>query len=281
MLDKRLVIVSGKGGVGKSAVAAGLALLAQRNGLRVLAVEMGSSGGLSTHFSVGPLEFKPREVRPGLHAMHIVRSEALLEYLSIQLHLPGIGRFGAVARAFDALATAAPAIREIITIGKILWEVREDRWDLVVADAPPTGQIGSYLRAPLSISELVPTGRIQAQSEWMTTTLRDSDMTQMIIVTLPEELPSTETLETMHWLEDNQLVPPPLVISNRVLSELEDKPSPEGVVGEIADLHRSLWSEQQHWLGKVPPDLTLPYMFGLFTPGEVAARISDELEAFT
>ena len=281
MLDKRLVIVSGKGGVGKSAVAAGLALLGQRNGLRVLAVEMGSPGGLSTHFSTGPLEFKPREVRPGLHAMHIVRSEALLEYLSLQLRLPGVRRFGAVARAFDALATAAPAIREIITIGKILWEVKEDRWDLVVADAPPTGQIGSYLRAPRSISELVPTGRIRAQSEWMTATLADADMTQLAIVTLPEELPTTETLETMRWLEDEHIVPPPVVITNRALPELEDKSSPDRVVGEIANLHRSLWSEQQHWLAQVPPDLTLPYMFGLFTPGEVAAHMSDELETLT
>ncbi len=281
MLDKRLVIVSGKGGVGKSAVAAGLALLAQRSGLRVLAVEMGSRGGLSTHFSTGPLGFKPREVRPGLHAMHVVRSEALLEYLALQLHLPGMGRFGAVARAFDALATAAPAIREIITIGKILWEVREDRWDLLVADAPPTGQIGSYLRAPRSISELVPTGRIRAQSEWMAATLADPDMTQLALVTLPEELPSTETSDTMRWLEDEHIVPPPVVITNRVLPRLEDTSSPKGVVGEIADVHRSLWSEQQHWLGKVSSDLTLPYMFGLFTPGEVAAHMSDELETLT
>ena len=159
--------------------------------------------------------------------------------------------------------------------------MKEDRWDLVVADAPPTGQIGSYLRAPRSISELVPTGRIRAQSEWMTATLADADMTQLAIVTLPEELPTTETLETMRWLEDEHIVPPPVVITNRALPELEDKSSPDGVVGEIANLHRSLWSEQQHWLAQVPPDLTLPYMFGLFTPGEVAAHMSDELETLT
>ncbi len=167
MLDKRLVIVSGKGGVGKSAVTSGLGLLAQRNGLRVLAVEMEAGGGLAAHFGTGPLDFEPREVRPGLHAMQMVRSEALLEYLQLQLKLPGMGRFGAVARAFDALATAAPAVREIVTIGKILWEVKEERWDMVVVDAPPTGQIASYLRAPASISELVTTGRIRSQADWM------------------------------------------------------------------------------------------------------------------
>lgn len=279
MLDKQLVIVSGKGGVGKSAVSAGLALLAQRQGLRVLAVEMGSPGGLSAHFSTGPLAFKPREIRPGLHAMHMVRSEALLEYLSLQLRLPGMGRFGPFARAFDALATAAPAVREIITIGKVLWEVKEERWDLVVADAPPTGQIGSYLRAPVSISELVPTGRVRAQSEWMREALSNPATTQLALVNMPEELPTTETLETIEWLGSQQLVADPVVLTNRVLPELEDASTPKGPVGEMAMLHRSLWSEQQEWLKRIDEDLQIPYMFGVFTPGEVAAHMSDELEA--
>lgn len=279
VLDRRLVIVSGKGGVGKSAVAAGLAILAQRTGRRVLAVEMVSPGGLSNHFGVGPLTFEPREVRPGLHAMQIVRSEALLEYLSLQLHLPGVGRFGAIARAFDALATAAPAVREIITIGKILWEVREERWDLVVVDGPPTGQLGSYLRAPVSITELVPTGRIGAQARWMRTALADPETTSLAIVTLPEELPTTETEETLVWLDKEQVVPDPVVVANRVLPDLGNIETSEPTLGEIAVLHRSLWSEQQVWLDRISPAMRLPYLFGLFTPGEVAVQISDELEA--
>ncbi len=281
ILEKRLVIVSGKGGVGKSAVAAGMALLAQRHGLRVLAVEMASPGGVATHLSSGPLDFEPRELRPGLHAMRMVRSEALLEYLALQLKLPGMGRFGAVARAFDALATAAPAVREIITIGKVLWEVREDRWDMVVADAPPTGQIGSYVRAPISIAELVPTGRIRGQSAWMGETLGDPATTELLLVTLPEELPTTETVETMSWLAKEQLVPAPRIIANRVLPPIKEKASPPGVPGEMVQLHRSLWKEQQTWLEKLPADLQIPFLFGLFTPGEVAARMSDELEALT
>lgn len=279
MLDKRLVMVSGKGGVGKSALATGLGLLAQRSGLRVLLVEMASPGGVSSHLSTGPLEFEPREIRPGLHAMHMVRSEALLEYLSLQMKLPGMGRFGAVARAFDALATAAPAVREIITIGKVLWEVREDRWDLVIADAPPTGQIGSYVRAPLSIRELVPTGRIRDQSAWMEEILTDPDLTELVLVTLPEELPTAETVETIRWLEREDVVSKPTVIANRVIPELKTDAAAEGIPGEMAELHRSLWSEQKTWLETLPPVLRIPYLFGLFTPGEVAARISDELES--
>lgn len=277
MLDKRLVIVSGKGGVGKSAVASGLALLAQRNGLRVLAVEMESSGGLPAHFGTGAFDFMPKEVRPGLYVMEMVRYEALLEYLQLQLKLPGMGRFGAVARAFDALATAAPAVREIVTIGKILWEVQEEKWDMVIFDAPPTGQIASYLRAPISITELVATGRIRIQAEWMADTLADPEMTQLILVTLPEELPTTETRQTLDWVGQTRTVPEPVVIANRVLDEVRVK-APAGIPGDMVTLHKSLWAEQQRWIEELPPDLTLPYMFGLFTPAEVAAHISDELE---
>lgn len=279
MLDKRLVIVSGKGGVGKSAVASGLALLGQRHGLRILAVEMESGGGLSAHFGTGPLEFAPREVKPGLHAMQMVRSDALLEYLALQLRLPGMGRFGAFARAFDALATAAPAVREIVTIGKILWEVREDRWDMVVVDATPTGQIASYLRAPASISELVATGRIRSQAEWMAETLADESRTQIMLVTLPEELPTAETLETLEWVDRTGIVSKPVVVANRVLEPVAATTTPPGTAGDMLTLHRSLVDEQRKWLDKLPPDLTLPYLFGLFTPGEVAAHISDDLEA--
>lgn len=279
MLDKRLVIVSGKGGVGKSAVTSGLALLGQRHGLRILAVEMESGGGMAAHFGTGELAFEPREVRPGLHAMQMVRSDALLEYLSLQLRLPGMGRFGAVARAFDALATAAPAVREIVTIGKILWEVREDRWDLVVFDAPPTGQIASYLRAPASISELVTTGRIRGQADWMAETLRDPALTQLVLVNLAEELPTTETVETVEWVETTGVVAEPLVITNRVLEEITVTEAPEGPIDDMLTLHRSLLGEQRKWLEALHPDLTIPYLFGLFTPGEVAAHISDDLEA--
>ena len=278
MIDKRLVIVSGKGGVGKSALSGGMALLAQRRGLRVLAMEMGDGRGLSTHLNSGPLEFEPREVRPGLHAMRMVRSDALLEYLSLQLGVRGISRFGPVARAFDALATTAPGIREIITIGKAIWEVKQDRWDIVVADAPPTGQIGSFLRAPVTIGELVPTGRILAQAEMMKETLRDPSQTRLVLVTMPEELPTTETSETLTWINNENLVSKPTIIANRILSELEEADAPPGPVGDAASLHRALWREQQEWLHTLPPDLELPYLFGLFTAGEVAAHLSDELE---
>lgn len=279
MLDKRLIVVSGKGGVGKSAIASGLAQLATRRGKRVLVVDMSDGGGLAAHLSTGPLEFEPREIRPGLFAMRMVRSDALLEYLTLQLSIRGLNRFGAFARAFDALATAAPAVREIVAMGKVLWEVREQKWDLVVADAPPTGQIGSYLRAPTSISELVPTGRIQRQAAWMSHTLNDPKTTELLLVSLAEELPTIETTETLNWLDDAKLIPPPTVFANRVLGPLHAKAGGEGPILETALHHGSVYNEQQTWLKHLKPDATLPYLFGLLTPSEVSARLSEELEA--
>ena len=280
MLDKRLVIVSGKGGVGKSAVAGAISVLAQRRGLRVLTVAMEESGGLAAHLGTRSLKFQPQEVRPGLHAMQIVRSEALLEYLSLQLRIPGMGRFGAVARAFDALATAAPAVREIVSIGKILWEVREERWDLVVVDAPPSGQLGSYLRAPTTISELVPTGRISSQADWMRDILVDPDATRLVLVSLPEELPTVETLETSTWVRETAVVPPPSIFANRVIPDVDhiDPAIYAPPVSEMIALQSSLATEQARWLAELKPDLRLPYLFGLFTPAEVTAQLSDEIE---
>lgn len=278
MLDKRLLIISGKGGVGKSAVSAGLAQLATRQGKRVLVIDMGESAGLNSHLATGNLEFEPREVRPGLFAMRIVRADALLEYLTLQLSIRGLNWFNSLARAFDALATAAPAVREIISIGKVLWEVREQHWDLVIADAPPTGQIGSYLRAPRSISELVPSGRIQRQAAWMGHTLADPASTQLILVNLAEELPTTETIETISWLKENHLVSKPMLITNRLVQLLEAKAAGQGPVAEAAQHHHAVFNEQKVWLKKLEPEISLPYLFGLLTPAEVSARIADALE---
>lgn len=274
-LAQRLLIVSGKGGVGKSAVTAAVAASAHRAGMSVLAIDVAGSGGLAAHFGIGSLAFAPRELRPGLHAMSIDRSKALIEYLQVQAGLPAILTLAPAARAFDALAGAAPGVREIVTLGKVLWETRSRRYDLVVADCLPTGQVTGLLRAPSTIAELVPTGRIRQQAEWMRDLLLDPVATQLVLVTLAEELPVVETEETLAYLLDEKLVGNLQIVANRVLPELRTATTGSGEVAEAAALHRALYAEQQEWLERLPPDRTLPYLFGLLTPGEVAARLAD------
>lgn len=274
-----LVLVSGKGGVGKSAVAAAIALRARRAGRSVLAVDMLAGGGLGAHLGEPDLAFEPRTVGEGLSALSIDRADALIEYLRVQIGLPALATIGPAARAFDALASTAPAIREVVTIGKVLWEVKRGTWDLVVADAPPTGQIGSYLRAARTVRELVATGRILEQVAWMEEILMDPQHTVLAMVTLLEELPTVETAETLDWVTRENLVGRVTVMANRTLEPLGGPvPSGLGPVAEAAALHEALWSEQQEWKTKVPADVSLPYLFGTHTPAEVAERLADVLE---
>jgi anion-transporting ArsA/GET3 family ATPase len=283
MLDRRLVVVSGMGGVGKSAVAAAAAIAAHREGRKVLVLAMtGDGGGLAAHLGTGRLEFEPREVRPGLFALTIDRTRALVEYLQMQIGLPPVVAFAPVLRAFDALASAAPAVREIVTIGKVLWEVRRNTWDVVIADGPPTGQIGSFLRAARTISELVPAGRIREQASWMEDILSDPAGTRLELVTIPEELPTSETRHTLDWLAGENVVGSVRVVANRLLPELAVDPArlPNGRAGDAARLHLSIHAEQQRWLTDLPPDRRLPYLFGLITPAEVAEKLAEEMEAW-
>jgi anion-transporting ArsA/GET3 family ATPase len=278
--DQGLVIVTGKGGVGKSAVAAAIARRAADHGRRVLALATTDTNGLAAHLGRSAIGYEPEELRPGLWASGIDLPSALTEYLQIQLKVPTPG-FGMVARAFDVLASTAPGIREIITIGKVVYEYGRKVWDLVVVDAPATGQIGSYLRAPRTVSELVPTGRVREQSNWMEGILAD-DATQVVIVSLPEELPVRETLEAVADLDAHHSVGSHAIIANRVLPRLGVGAAAidaleSGPLRHAAELHRALYAEQQSWLGQLDTATRFPYLFGVLTPAEVSARLADEL----
>ena len=280
MLERRLIIVTGKGGVGRSAVSAALALRAVHLGKRVLVVAMTDGLGLALHLGRERLGYEPHEIRPGLHALAVHRPAALDEYLKVQLGVPRVTRMGPLARAFDALASTAPGIREVITMGKVLWEVRRGVWDLVVADGPPLGQIGSHLRAPLTVSELVPVGRVREQAGWMMEMLADPAQSGLVLVTLAEELPTTESLEALSWLEQHRIIDHPLIVTNRTLAPLpvpdaEIEAAGSGPVYEAAIMHQSLVAEQRRWKDDLPPELEIPYHFGIHTPAEVAALIAD------
>jgi len=278
--DPKLIIVSGKGGVGKSAVAAARSMAAARTGRRVLALSATTSPGLGYHLATPKLSFQPVEIEPGLFAASINLGEALQEYLRFQLNVP-TPRFGIVARAFEVLANTAPGIREIITIGKAIHDSESGNWDVVILDAPPTGQIASFIRAPRTVGELAPTGRVLQQSAWMESILA-AETTQVVLVTLLEELPVSETNETITELADLGLTPPPIVVANRVLEPLAIGANVVAGISDgphrwAAELHMALQKGQAQWAGRIKADSTLPHLFGILTPAEVAARLLEEL----
>jgi anion-transporting ArsA/GET3 family ATPase len=220
LLERRLLFVTGKGGVGKTSVAAALALLAAERGQRTLLVDIDAKGSLSDVFEAGPLEFRPRALSPNLFAMAMDTEESLKEYLRLQLRIPLLGRIGPLAKSLDFVATAAPGVKEILTVGKIAWEVRERHYDLVVVDASATGHVVGQLAAPEAINELVKVGRVRDQTRWMLDLLSDPLVTGAVVVATPEEMPVTETLELVDRLGSETQVPLSAVVVNKVLPEL-------------------------------------------------------------
>ncbi len=220
LLDRKLLFVTGKGGVGKTTIAASLALLAAQQGKRTLVGEIDAKGNLADFYETGPTAFKEREVSPRLWAMSMNTEESLKEYLSLQLKIPFVARLGPLARTFDFVANAAPGVKEILTVGKFLWEVREQHYDLVVVDAVATGHITGQLAAPAAIQELVHVGLVRDQTDWMLDILGDPEQTGVVIVSAPEEMPVNETLELVQRLRAETVVDLAAVVANRVLPEL-------------------------------------------------------------
>ena len=220
LLDARLLFVTGKGGVGKTTLAAALALLAARTGRTTLLCAMERGSDLEIALNTPPLGYQPKVVAENLSVMAMDTEAALREYLTVQAHLPPIGRIGPVAEAFDFLAAAAPGVREILTIGKLCFEVQAHTYDLIVVDATASGHFIGHLAAPVGIDELAGVGVISDQTRWMLDILEDPARTGVIVVTTPEEMPVSEALELIAHLGTETKISLAAVVANRVLPAL-------------------------------------------------------------
>jgi anion-transporting ArsA/GET3 family ATPase len=234
LLDLGLVFVTGKGGVGKTAVAAALAELSARDGRRTLICEMDAKGSLAAAFDLDELVFAARQIEPNLFGMTMNTEDSLREYLRLFVKVPLVGRIGPLARTFDFVADAAPGVKEILSVGKLCYEVRERNYDLVVVDAEASGQIVGQISAPTVIADLVKVGLVRDQTEWMSAILGDPSRTGVVVVTTPEEMPVTETIELLDRLAEETDVAPATVVVNRVLPAFFDRRQ-QAVMDRIED----------------------------------------------
>ena len=178
---------------------------------------MDAKGALANAFDVGQLEFEPTEVAPNLFAMAMNTEDSLREYLRLFVRIPLVGRIGPLASTFDFVADAAPGVKEILGVGKLCWEARERNYDLIVVDAEASGHIVSQIGAPRVIADLVQVGLVRDQTQWMLDILDDPARTGVAVVTTPEEMPVTETIELLARLRAETGAHPSAVIANRVL----------------------------------------------------------------
>jgi anion-transporting ArsA/GET3 family ATPase len=220
LADRRLIFVTGKGGVGKTTVAAGLARALANDGKSVLLCSVDERDDLARSFGVDRLKFSPTKVDDRLQLMAMDTEASLRQYLKIFLRLPIVGRIGPIAAAFDFVATAAPGVKEILTIGKLCYEVRENHFDCVVVDAPSTGHVVGYLAAPQALNQLVRVGLIRSQTGWMLRILSDEAQTGVVVVTTAEEMPVSETIQLVEAIQRETTTHMAAVVVNRVLDEL-------------------------------------------------------------
>jgi anion-transporting ArsA/GET3 family ATPase len=272
--------------------------------------EVDAKGDVSRFYEAPPTGFAEKEVLPGLFVMTMDTEASLREYLKLQLRIPVIGRIGPLAKAFDFVATAAPGVREILTVGKLCFEVRERNYDLVVVDAPASGHIVGQLAAPQAINDLVKVGLIRSQTDWMLDILSDPAQTGLVAVCTPEEMPVNETIDLAVRVKKETTVKMSAVVVNRVLPELFGRqeelvfdalvtagPSEElaELVGgdpkpvlEAARLAVTMRRTRSTHLDRLRegidptvPLLYLPYLFtrshGLRTTRQVAASLGEEL----
>lgn len=213
-LSTQLHVVTGKGGTGKTTVAAALAMSLAGDGKRVLLCEVEGRQGIAQLFDVPPLPYEERQIAVGLgggevYALAIDPESALLEYLAMYYRLGRAGkaldRFGII----DFATTIAPGVRDVLLTGKVYEAARRRNgngfaYDAVIMDAPPTGRITRFLNVNAEVAGLAKVGPIRRQADSIMQMMRSSE-THVHLVTVLEEMPVQETIDAITELQSERL----------------------------------------------------------------------------
>ena len=230
----RVVIVAGKGGVGKTTTTAALALAAARIGMSVLILEVEGKSGLPAVFGRPQLTYDEAELAPRIRARTLTPDQALLDYL----HGNGLRRISkrlVNSGALDVVATAVPGMKDILVLGKVKQLDLQRAADLILLDAPAAGHAVSFLLSPRGLLDAVRVGPIRKQAADVIELLSDPARCQVLLVTIPEETPVNELVDTAFAIEDRVGVSLGPVVVNGCYPHL-DVVEPERDVERDAEL---------------------------------------------
>jgi anion-transporting ArsA/GET3 family ATPase len=246
----RLHFVTGKGGTGKSTVAAALALTLASGGRKVLLVEVEGRQGIAQLFDVPPLPYKELKIATAEHggqvnALAIDIEAAFLEYLDMFYNLGIAGRAMRRIGAIEFATTIAPGLRDVLLTGKIkesVIRIGKDKlpvYDAIVVDAPPTGRIARFLDVTRAVSDLAKGGPVYSQAEGVVKLLH-SDQTAIHLVTLLEALPMQETMEAIDELQGLGLPIGSVIVNRNIAAYLQPDDLTKAAEGDVdADAVRS------------------------------------------
>ncbi|MGV0474066.1 ArsA family ATPase [Mycobacterium kansasii] len=247
----RLHFVTGKGGTGKSTIAAALALTLAAGGRKVLLIEVEGRQGIAQLFDVPPLPYQEVKIataeRGGqVNALAIDIEAAFLEYLDMFYNLGIAGRAMRRVGAIEFATTIAPGLRDVLLTGKIKETVvrlnkgtKNPVYDAIVVDAPPTGRIARFLDVTKAVSDLAKGGPVHSQAEGVVRLLH-SDQTAIHLVTLLEALPMQETLEAIEELAEMQLPIGSVIVNRNIPAYLSAEDLAKAAEGDVdADSVRS------------------------------------------
>jgi anion-transporting ArsA/GET3 family ATPase len=312
LFQRRLLVVAGKGGVGKTTVACMLALIGAQLGKRTLLAEVDGAGRAAYLLGVQPAPVgEARLVQESLSVMSVEGTAALAEYLTMVMPVKRVLHAVFASRIYQYFVAAAPGLKELLTIGKIWYEAeRVDeasgrrRWDMVVMDAPATGHSLQYLRMPRAARAAFGAGLVRRESQRLIGLLTDAQRTAVNLVTTEEEMPVNETLEMYQQLRDDLQMPLGLLFINRLhraefnttaLDCLDRRlaarrnPARRALLGEVLERGREErgWTEiNRTYLARLSADIDLPRVelpfvfaeeFGTEQVRGLAAEVSGEL----
>ena len=219
LLDKRLLIITGKGGTGKSTISAAVALVSAGEGKRTLVCEVNAKDRVTQLLGLPPAGPELTSVGENLWAVNIRPEDAIREYALMKVHLEAVYKAVFENRFVRYFLRFVPSLQELVMLGKVLYHLEQKlpdgtgRFDTIVLDAPATGHAISFLSVPRVLAQTVPPGAMLREAERMQALLEDAAITAAILVSLPEEMPVTETVELGAGLRQREIHPQAAVLN--------------------------------------------------------------------